>query len=62
MHIPVYPVEAIDEAKLAYILILPWNPKDEIVQQMGHVGDWGGNKFIPPIPPVSIIAPDQALT
>ena len=31
MHIPIHPVEAIDEAKPDYILILPWNLKDEIV-------------------------------
>ena len=31
MHIPIYPVEAIDEAKPDYILILPWNLKNEIV-------------------------------
>ena len=49
MHIPIYPVEAIDDAKPDYILILPWNLKDEIVQQMRHVGKWGA-KFIVPIP------------
>jgi hypothetical protein len=56
MHIPIRPVEAIDEAKPDYILILPWNLKDEIVQQMRHVGAWGA-KFIVPIPSVSIIDP-----
>ena len=49
MHIPIRPVEAIDAAKPDYILILPWNLKDEIIQQMRHVADWGG-KFIVPIP------------
>ena len=58
MHIPIYPVEAIDDAKPDYILILPWNLKDEIVQQMRHVGKWGA-KFIVPIPSVSIIDPNQ---
>ena len=38
MHIPIYPVGAIDDAKPDDILILPWNLKDEIVQ------------FIVPIP------------
>ena len=59
MHIPILPVEAIDEAKPDYILILPWNLKDEIVQQMRHVGEWGA-KFIVPIPTVSIIDPNRA--
>jgi SAM-dependent methyltransferase len=56
MHIPIYQVEAINDAKPDYILILPWNLKDEIVQQMRHVGKWGA-KFIVPIPAVSIIKP-----
>ena len=58
MHIPIRPVEAIDEAKPDYILILPWNLKQEIVQQMRHVGEWGA-KFIVPIPAVSIIDPNR---
>jgi hypothetical protein len=58
MHIPIRPVEAIDEAKPDYILILPWNLKQEIVQQMRQVGAWGA-KFIVPIPSVSIIDPNR---
>ena len=58
MHIPIHSVEAIDDAKPDYILILPWNLKDEIVEQMRHVGKWGG-KFIVPIPSVSTIDPNQ---
>ena len=56
MHIPIHPVEAIDAARPDYILILPWNLKDEIVRQMRHVGDWGG-KFVVPIPTVEVIDP-----
>ena len=41
----------IDAAKPDYVLILPWNLKDEIIHQMRHVGGWGG-KFIVPIPEV----------
>jgi SAM-dependent methyltransferase len=58
MRIPIHPVEAIDAAKPDYILILPWNLKDEIVQQMRHVGEWGG-KFIVPIPEVAVIDPKE---
>ena len=58
MHIPIHPVEAIDEAKPDYVLILPWNLKHEIMQQMAHVGRWGG-KFIVPIPEASILEPRQ---
>ena len=58
MHIPIRPVEAIDQAKPDYILILPWNLKDEITQQMHHVAAWGA-KFIVPIPFVTIIDPAE---
>jgi SAM-dependent methyltransferase len=58
MHIPIRPVEAFDEAKPDYILILPWNLKDEIIRQMHHVAAWGA-KFIVPIPFVAIIDPAE---
>ncbi|KXF78734.1 SAM-dependent methyltransferase [Paramesorhizobium deserti] len=58
MHIPIRPVAAIDEAKPDYILILPWNFKDEIIEQMRHVAEWGA-KFIIPIPYVTIIDPAE---
>lgn len=60
MRIPILPVEAIDAAKPDYILILPWNLKDEIVQQMRHVAEWGG-KFIVPIPEVTVIGSKEFL-
>jgi SAM-dependent methyltransferase len=56
MHIPIKPVDAIDAAQPDYILILPWNLKQEIVEQMRHVGKWGG-KFIVPIPEIAVIDP-----
>jgi hypothetical protein len=56
MHIPIREVEAIDRAKPDYILVLPWNLKQEIMSQMNHVGAWGC-RFIVPIPSVSIIPP-----
>ena len=58
MHIPILPVEAIDEARPDYLFILPWNLKKEIVAQMRHVGDWGC-KFIVPIPNVEVIDPRE---
>ncbi|SDP38125.1 class I SAM-dependent methyltransferase [Phyllobacterium sp. OV277] len=56
MHISIEPVEAIDRIKPDYILILPWNLKDEIIKQMHHVREWGA-KFIVPIPGVEVIDP-----
>jgi len=57
-HVPVRPVEAIDEARPDYLLILPWNMKDEITRQMRHIGDWGG-RFVIPIPEVHVIEPSR---
>jgi SAM-dependent methyltransferase len=56
MHIPIRPIGEIDSARPDYILILPWNLKREIVEQMGHVRDWGA-KFVVPIPTVEIVDP-----
>jgi SAM-dependent methyltransferase len=58
MHIPIYPVAAIDEARPDYLMILPWNLKNEIVTSMRYVGDWGC-KFIVPIPTVEVIDPRE---
>ncbi|RVD59195.1 class I SAM-dependent methyltransferase [Mesorhizobium sp. M2D.F.Ca.ET.185.01.1.1] len=60
MHIPIRPVEAIEEAKPDYILILPWNLKDEIIRQMSHVAAWGA-KFVVPIPFAEVIDPAECL-
>lgn len=53
-HIPIKSVEAIQEAKPDYIIILPWNIKDEIMKQISFVDNWGG-KFVIPIPEVGIL-------
>jgi len=52
-HIPVYPPEKIAETKPDYLVILSWNLKDEIMEQMSHIFEWGG-KFIVLIPEVKI--------
>jgi SAM-dependent methyltransferase len=59
MHIPIHPVEMIDQARPDYILILPWNLKHEIIGQMRHVARWGG-KFIVPVPEATIIDPQES--
>ena len=61
MHIPIYPVSAIDEARPDYLLILPWNLKNEIVAQMRHVSHWGC-KFVVPIPNVEVIDPGELMS
>jgi SAM-dependent methyltransferase len=52
-EIPIYPVEHLGETKPDYLLILPWNLKDEIMKQMAGIHDWGG-KFVVPIPEVRV--------
>jgi SAM-dependent methyltransferase len=53
-HIPVYAPERIAETKPDYVLILPWNLREEIVSQLQHVRQWGG-KFVVPIPRLEVI-------
>lgn len=53
-HIPIFAPEKINETKPDYILILPWNFKDEIITQMAHIREWGG-RFVIPIPEVRVI-------
>ncbi|MGD1910492.1 MAG: methyltransferase domain-containing protein [Rivularia sp. (in: cyanobacteria)] len=52
-HIPIFSPDVIAETKPDYILILPWNLKDEIIKQMAYIRDWGG-KFVVPIPEVKV--------
>ena len=53
-HIPIYSPEKVLSTKPDYLLILPWNLKDEIVEQMSFIRDWDG-KFIVLIPKIEII-------
>jgi SAM-dependent methyltransferase len=54
MHIPIHPVSAIAEVQPSYILILPWNLKNEIIAQLRYAGEWGC-KLIVPIPKIEVI-------
>ena len=53
-HIPIYSPEKIRLTKPDYVLILPWNLKDEIMEQMSFIREWNG-KFVVLIPKVEII-------
>ena len=53
-HIPIYPTEKILETEPDYVMILPWNLKDEIVEQLSYIQEWGGKMFVP-IPEVSLV-------
>ena len=52
-HIPITPPETIDTSKPDYIIILPWNLKDEIIQQI-RPNDDGGVRFVTAIPNLDI--------
>lgn len=52
-HIPIYTPDKIRETRPDYLLILPWNLKSEIMQQMSFIKEWGG-EFIIPIPEAAI--------
>ncbi len=53
-RIPIYAPDMIDQMKPDYVLILPWNIKDEIMEQMAHIRSWGGS-FVVPIPEVTVV-------
>jgi SAM-dependent methyltransferase len=52
-HIPIYHPDRIRETKPDYIVILPWNLKDEIMQQLQFIREWGG-RFVVPIPELAV--------
>jgi len=54
-HIPIFPPERIQETRPDYVLILPWNLKDEIMEQLAYIRTWGA-QFVVPIPDVKVYA------
>lgn len=54
VRVPIEAPEKILESKPDYVLILPWNIKDEVMSQMAGVRDWGA-KFLVAIPSLEVI-------
>lgn len=52
-HIPILHPDKIRETQPDYVLILPWNLKEEIMTQMAYIAEWGG-QFVVPIPEVRV--------
>jgi hypothetical protein len=52
-HIPIRDPEAILQSRPDYVLILPWNLREEIAAQLAAVRGWGG-RFVVPIPDVTV--------
>ena len=53
VHIPIYEPERVRTTRPDYLMILPWNIRDEVMQQMSYIREWGG-KFVVPIPEVQV--------
>lgn len=53
-HLPIYDESAIEVNRPDYVVILPWNLKEEIVNQLSYIRSWGG-KFVTAIPSLEIL-------
>jgi hypothetical protein len=52
-RIPIFHPDRIRETRPDYVMILPWNFKDEIMKQLAFIREWGG-RFVIPIPTVQV--------
>jgi hypothetical protein len=52
-RIPIFHPDKVSETKPDYVIILPWNLKSEIIEQLSFIRDWGG-QFVILIPDVQI--------
>jgi hypothetical protein len=55
-RIPVHPVERIAADRPDYVLVLPWNLRAELIEQLGYLRDWGG-QLVFPIPALEVLRP-----
>jgi hypothetical protein len=53
-HVPIYAPERLAETQPDYILVLPWNLRDEITRQLDYVRSWGG-RLVFPIPALEVV-------
>lgn len=52
-HIPIFPPKEITEYRPDYVMILPWNIKEEIIEQLDYIQNWGG-RFVTAIPKLEL--------
>jgi SAM-dependent methyltransferase len=52
-HIPIHPIERLAEERPDYVVIMPWNLRAEITEQLAYVRDWGG-QFVVSLPHLEI--------
>ena len=53
-HIPIYEPERIARERPDYILVLPWNLREELTAQLAYVREWGG-RLVFPIPQLEVV-------
>jgi hypothetical protein len=60
-RIPILPPERIAADRPDYVLVLPWNLREELTAQLSYVGEWGG-RLVFPIPRLEIVSPASEVT
>jgi hypothetical protein len=53
-HIPIYPPDRLEQTRPSYVLVLPWNLREEVSQQLSYVRSWGG-RLVFPIPALDVV-------
>jgi SAM-dependent methyltransferase len=53
-HVPIYHPDRLRQTRPDYVLILPWNLREEILNQIGYIREWGG-RFVIPIPKAEVV-------
>jgi hypothetical protein len=53
-RIPIVSESYMADQKPDFVIILPWNFKDEIMNQLSYIREWGG-RFVIAVPSISII-------
>lgn len=54
VHLPVLAPEKLDEVRPDYVLVLPWNLREELTKQLAHVRGWGG-KLVFAVPTLEVV-------
>ena len=53
-HLPIHAPDHVRATRPDYLLILPWNLRDEVIEDMSYIREWGG-RFVVPIPELTVI-------
>ena len=55
-RIPIHSPERIATDRPDYVLVLPWNLRTELTEQLRYIADWGG-RLVFPIPTLEVVSP-----